>query len=476
MGQAMGEAMWAALKVVAFVLFFGGIGAISGIVALIALAAKSFTVAKVAGIICGASFGTILVAGVATNYAANTDARQWAAFRKNSARAKEKAKTPLLRAIDALDEEKVKKLIEKGADVNKEAGARTPLTAAISQKKKYYTEIENPLEISDRIIALLLEAGADANQRVEAKEEPWYIFNDDKERVDWDYMPPLPISVAIENDRPDALKLLIKHGAIIDSVNFDLFDELKAQGVVFEKVFPKECVYDFFPVQWAMRENSYKCLEILLEAGARPTVWYYEKENETLLMELFSRNETDREELFLHILDMLVDYAPSTPKMKDIHGNTAFHYYANNIFRHSENNPLVARLVEKGGDINEANDEGKTPLMCAVYKKDTFDLRYLNPVLRTLIDAGADRAKKDADGKTALDIFRETFRDNDKTKWSDDELSAYMHIEALLAPKLAAAAPLPSAKTALIAKNTAAPKTDFTADAHSPLDDIADGW
>lgn len=458
------------------------IGCASGLVSLFAVLGKAKMVAKVAGIIGGICFAIIGVAYV------DSKSEDWqrSADKRAAARARNRAKTPLLRAIDALDEAKVVKLIAKGADVNKCVDGRSPLTAAISQKAKQYEKTLNALEISDRIVAHLLEAGADPNQRTELlKRDPWYMVWSDIELVRWDFMPPLPISIAIENKRTEALKLLIKHGVIIDSVDFKKYDEMEAQGLTVAGVFPKECVYDFFPVQWALREYSYDCMEILLEAGARATVWYNEGNNETLLMRLLSRNTEYCEETALRILDLLVDYYEKMPNMKDADGNTALHYYAKDLQTRKSQNPLVARLVERGADINAVNNEGKTPLMCAVMENCIWGFSYLILQLQTLIDAGADITKKDSDGKRALELFHEYNAKKDIYQWDKESvLAMYAQIEAMLTPKTAETLPLAEPAAVAVVKplppaaaeSPAAPKSAFAAGTHLMLNDMEDNW
>ena len=70
---------------------------------------------------------------------------------------------------------------------------------------------------------------------------------------------------AIEKDRLEALKLLVDHGAIIDTVNSEKIKEIEEQGRDLKDVNPAEYNYDFPPVQFAFMNCSFECAEYLLE-------------------------------------------------------------------------------------------------------------------------------------------------------------------------------------------------------------------
>ena len=59
--------------------------------------------------------------------------------------------------------------------------------------------------------------------------------------------------------------------------------------------------------------------------------------------------------------------------------------------------PLLQVLIEGGGDVNTANNQGYTILMNACAKG------YID-IVKYLIEHGVDVTMQDANGKTALDI------------------------------------------------------------------------
>jgi ankyrin repeat protein len=59
----------------------------------------------------------------------------------------------------------------------------------------------------------------------------------------------------------------------------------------------------------------------------------------------------------------------------------------------------VKLLIEKGSEVNFANDEGKTPLLLAV-KNNRLE------TVKLLLEKGAQANAKDKEGKTALDVAR----------------------------------------------------------------------
>lgn len=95
---------------------------------------------------------------------------------------------------------------------------------------------------------------------------------------------------------------------------------------------------------------------------------------------------------------------------------------SSNRCHHTDNVEMVDVLIENGADVNNEDDNWRTPLMMAagqgnrcknVYIK-LIDCGRPDKVLQLLIEKGAKVNAVDRDGRTALDIALETSQSEGK--------------------------------------------------------------
>ncbi len=457
MGEALGKALWAGLLVICFMALTGGIALISGIVALFVRGVAKTVAAWIFGISLTAFSLPLLQIFVINPL---KDRAAVARYHREY----KKERTKLILAVENRDIEKVKKLIKRGADVNEGKGYRTPLITACEHGRSY-----NEAEYEE-IARILLDAGAEPDL---VREEPWrYEYS----TIAFKRIHAMPI--AISKDREGIVRLLIEHGANIDS--YEESDEVGENG---EKVLIGK---PFLPFQYAIRECSYESAKVLLDAGAKIGTYMYgyesgyeKNEKKTLVMELFSGYEGDYNiEAKAYILEKLLEKIDANKK--DDKGKTALHFAAAHHEWEDTRSRLAEMLLTAGADINAQDDEGKTPLMYVVAEiigwEDTLR------AAEFFTQHGADISRKDKDGKTALDLFTARYADR---KLDGKEKANYDKIVELLTPKkikkIAAKIPeLP--KSQLIAK---APepeqkpnpeKSAFSEEKHLELNDMEDNW
>ena len=457
MGEALGKGLWAAFLVFCFMALTGGIALISGIVALLAHGVAKTVAAWIFGISLGL-FSLPILGGILNSLKDSAAvARYHREYRKE--------RTKLILAVENRDIEKVKKLIKKGADVNEGKGYRTPLIVACERGQSY-----NEAEYEE-IARILLDAGAEPDL---VREEPWrYEYS----TIAFKRIHAMPI--AISKDREGIVRLLIEHGANIDS--YEESDEVGENG---EKVLIGK---PFLPFQYAIRECSYESAKVLLDAGAKVGTYMYgyesgyeKNEKKTLVMELFSGYEGDYNiEAKAYILEKLLEKIDANKK--DDKGKTALHFAAAHHEWEDTRSRLAEMLLTAGADINAQDDEGKTPLMYAVKEVGLWRDTALESV-GFLVSHGADITLRDKDGKTALDLFTARYADR---KLDGKEKANYDKIVELLTPKKIKknAAKIPELpKSQLIAKSPKPAqmpnpeKSAFSEEKHLELNDMEDNW
>ena len=457
MGEALGKALWAGLLVFGFMALTGGIALISGIVALLAHGVAKTVAAWIFGISLGL-FSLPILGGILNSL---KDSAAVARYHREY----KKERTKLILAVENRDIEKVKKLIKRGADVNEGKGYRTPLIVACEHGQSYH-EAEY-----EEIARILLDAGAEPDL---VREEPWrYEYS----TIAFKRIHAMPI--AISKDREGIVRLLIEHGANIDS--YEESDEVGENG---EKVLIGK---PFLPFQYAIRECSYESAKVLLDAGAKIGTYMYgyesgyeKNEKKTLVMELLGGYESEANiETKAYILEKLLEKIDANKK--DDKGKTALHFAAAHGEWKDTRSRLAEMLLTAGADVNAIDDEGKTPLMYAVKEVGLWRDTALESV-GFLVSHGADITQRDKEGRTALDLFTAEYADR---KLDGKEKENYDKIVELLTPKkvekIAAKIPeLP--KSQLIAK---APepaqkpnpeKSAFSEEKHLELNDMEDNW
>lgn len=429
-------------------LLLGGVALVAGLVAVFA----SGIARTVAACICGTSLVAFCIPIVRADIAEKK--KEAEKTRQEAEYIKERGE--LIVAVERRETEKIKTLIEAGADVNEGRGNRTPLIAACALDGANKGEY-------DEIVQILLEAGAEPDL---FREEEYFFGTVSFNRI-------CAMAVAIDKHRAGAVRLLVERGANIDS--YEESDEVGENG---KKILVGK---PFMPFQWALRCRSYKAARLFLERGAKVGAYMYgyeirnneTNEKKTLVMQIFDGYEGDFNiEDKAYVLETLLKKIDANDK--DDTGKTAMHYAALFYEWSEERNRLAKMLLDAGADINAQDDEDKTPLMYAVAKIISWE-----DTLRAaefLVQHGADISRKDKDGKTALDLHMERYKDY---KLSEYTKNYYDKIAALLAPKKkisASASRYDEEKIPAPPQNTVVAKADFPAERHTALDDIADGW
>lgn len=420
---------------------FGLAAVVSGIIAIFA----SGTAKMVAAIVSGVTFGIFCIPVV---YVAG------ASRPRNVEKERIKVWGELVCAALDNDVEEVGRLLKKKKNPNKIKERYSPLTAACSHDADDDGKNEN----ADKILLLLLDAGADPNLGV-----PDFFW-----LGGFSY----PIECAIAGERIEALRILMERGAEIDG--YDVFVKKKKRNFIFK------------PLQSAVGAGKYRSADFLLDSGAKTDGFCYdyktcEKTRKTLVMLLLDNSEDEKGgamkvSVFGKLLSLGTDV-----NARDERGRTAMHYCADsyNWERWDERAPFAEKLLSLGADINARTDKGKTPLMLGGLEYGSLD--EILSVSSFLVSHGADNSLRDSDGKRALDIFLD--KHEKKDSWEKEEMRKYDEIVSVLTPKESGAVSLPEknpsknleiigAVSEIVSQKTELPKTD----GHVMLSDMCDGW
>lgn len=421
--------------------FFGLAAVVSGIIAIFA----SGTAKMVAAIVSGVTFGIFCIPVV---YVAG------ASRPPNMEKERIKVWGELVCAALDNDVEEVGRLLKKKKNPNKIKERYSPLTAACSHDADDDGKNEN----ADKILLLLLDAGADPNLGV-----PDFFW-----LGGFSY----PIECAIAGERIEALRILMERGAEIDG--YDVFVKKKKRNFIFK------------PLQSAVGAGKYRSADFLLDSGAKTDGFCYdyktcEKTRKTLVMLLLDNSDDEKGgAMKVSVFDKLLSLGTDV-NARDERGRTAMHYCTDsyNWERWDERAPFAEKLLSLGADINARTDKGKTPLMLGGLEYGSLD--EILSVSSFLVSHGADNSLRDSDGKRALDIFLD--KHEKKDSWEKEEMRKYDEIVSVLTPKESGAVSLPEknpsknleiigAVSEIVSQKTELPKTD----GHVMLADMCDGW
>jgi ankyrin repeat protein len=185
-----------------------------------------------------------------------------------------------------------------------------------------------------------------------------------------------PIHVAINRSNFDAVEELIKHGAdinIMANISESIDSEVKKRMCSRCKQMcacKKMCT----PLQYAIRANSYKIVQLLLDHGAIIHNYKNIYDNELFIGLFSNEQDSNNTEIIKALiksgaeLNILSDCGMSTPLYQAVFNN---------------NLEVVNLLIEYGADVNMTKRYNECPLSNAA------QFGYL-PIVRTLINHGAN--------------------------------------------------------------------------------------
>lgn len=178
---------------------------------------------------------------------------------------------------------------------------------------------------------------------------------------------------------------------------------------------------------WAVGYQSLEMVRMLLQAGADVNAFSPETNPPLLIASGYNNKE---------IVEELLKYKAKI-NLKNIYGTTPLFrastlYFQINLIKDMEKDgiktdPLpqdaaqkhaeIAKiLIQHGANVNETNNENKTPLLWAV------SLPGHAPIVKVLLDAGADIHHKNNKGRDALAIAKDT-NDPEILKLLEEKLS-----------------------------------------------------
>ncbi|PNP80395.1 hypothetical protein FNYG_05994 [Fusarium nygamai] len=248
---------------------------------------------------------------------------------------------------------------------------------------------------NDRIASLLLKSGASWNARSQRGETPLHLsvlssetaqelLGAEAEPDPTDILMQTPLHKAARQDSVESVKLLVKHGAAIDSYDSD----------------------GDLPLSLALKHNDTELLQELY------TVSLEESMSEATRWKILSRAVQEQALIALRFLESMVESAVGT---KNDDENTLLHLAAG-----KENLDIVTFLIGCGFDVNQLGANGATPLHEATAAGQTH-------IVQKLVMSGADVDRADAlldtplliaasrNHQTIIDILLQAGADINKT-------------------------------------------------------------
>ena len=177
-----------------------------------------------------------------------------------------------------------------------------------------------------------------------------------------------------------------KYGVTIESYNeYEEKIDLKKGDVAMIQInyypYPSEYL-------WAIAEDDTEKIVSLIKKGRNI--------NKISCVEYYTPLMYAMEFEKLEIAELLLKNG-ANPDICDRYGDSLLHTAV-----HSKSLEKVKLLVEYGANMNQRDSYGFTPLMWAVLNKETL------PIAHYLIEAGCDTTVKGRNGKTAVDLMKET--------------------------------------------------------------------
>lgn len=369
--------------------------------------------------------------------------------------AQQKGETPLMRAAIQGANQAIKVLLEVGANLQlKDANGNTALMWAISSEdfpKTVKLLLKNNAQIDEKnnegitplmiaserglikSVKVLLENGADPN----------LLDNQGKSAFAW----------AIDGKHHEIAHILLKSGSPVSQTNIlrytsittitDLPATYQRKGKSLDK--EQTVVKDMTPLLLAIHAKDLSLMQELIQAGANvnapdsqkitPLMWatgYQSLEMVKMLLQAKAEVNTTYSEtnspLMIasgynnkEIVEELLKYKANV-NLKNTHGTTPLFRASTLHFqleqpqnqakeglapkplhqeaaqKHAE---ITKLLIQHGANVNETNNENKTPLLWAVSSPGNA------PIVKVLLDAGADIHHKNNQGRDALAIAKD---------------------------------------------------------------------
>lgn len=368
----------------------------------------------------------------------------------------QKGETPLMRAAILGSNQAIKALLKAGANIHlKDNGGNTALMWAVSSQdfpKTIKLLLKNGSQIDEKnndgltplmwaaklglikSVKVLLAKGANPN----------LLDNQGKSAFTW----------AIDGEHPEIAHILLKSGAPGSNVNMlrhtpitvitDLPETYQTKGKSLAK--EQTVVEDMTPLLLAITAENLSLVNELIQAGAdvntpdrdgiTPLMWatiYQSPEITKVLLQAGAdvNLQTPRGNAAImpaasfnskEIVEELLKYKADI-NLKNKNGETALFrastldFQIKQLQTQAENGrdldsllqdaatkhaEITKLLIQHGANINETNNENKTPLLWAV------SLPGHAPIVKVLLDAGADIHHKNNKGRDALAIAKDT--------------------------------------------------------------------
>ena len=228
-----------------------------------------------------------------------------------------------------------------------------------------FTEIDPPLNQAARVGAvgaakLLLEAGADPNSIVVTDPEYGGAGN-------------IPLCDACEMDNDEIVRLLLDHGASLETVNYG----------------------GFTPVLYAAYIHAPRCLALLLDGGANIKAWNPKWKCDVLdLAIIFSGEDANRQGMEMPTMERLNQCMATVQVLLD-HGmdvNSTGREGFSLLYTAIVNgqSAWTEMLLQRGAKVNTVDGFGGTPLIHAIMSMGQVKDERYQAVLNELLARGAD--------------------------------------------------------------------------------------
>lgn len=287
-------------------------------------------------------------------------------FRKNEIG----AITDLHRAAETGDQDLVRKLVQRGTDVNvRDSQGRSPLSITICQDP-----------IQDTIVEILLDNGADPNILNIAGDSPFHLLAERAETVDHDSL----------------VLMCLEHGADPHTRNSRGLLPLELYIERWWERLKKD------PISQIEKRIWLELLETFFKKGASPDV--------ALAPGEYLCHGLIRTGIFEDSSTLGPNKAPfgillcqwSSPALRDLYGNTTLHLIVERPLNSTSIRALQI-LLDREGDPNSKNSDGFAPLLLLLRSNRTGD-PFIRMASDILMKNGADPLEPDPSGEIPVGL------------------------------------------------------------------------